>query len=106
MIALFPPEDITQPVDGSTVQLANLQPIVSEVSGHNELPEAAAEPVVINAPTIGSTDTLEEVVSNANNCTTNDKTINGIIKYRCKIMLRCHDSKSCYQFSLNDFCEC
>ena len=103
---MFPPEDITLPAGGSTVQHANLQPVVSEVSAHTELTETPAVPVVINAPTIGSTDTLEEVVSIANNCTTNDKTINGIIKYRCKIMFRCHDSKSCYQFSLNYFCEC
>ena len=52
----------------------------AQVSGHNELTEAAAVPQVINARTIGSADTLEEVVSDANNYSTNDETVNSMRK--------------------------
>ncbi|KAI0212999.1 hypothetical protein LSAT2_002051 [Lamellibrachia satsuma] len=54
-------EDITLPADG-VLQHGNLQPIVSQVSGHIVHTEAAAMPRVITSPNVGPTDVLEEVI--------------------------------------------
>ena len=67
-------EDITLPADG-VLQHGNLQPIVSQVSGHIVHTEAAAMPRVITSPNVGPTDVLEEVVSDTDTYTINNNTL-------------------------------
>jgi len=55
-------EDITLPADG-VLRHGNLQPLVSQVSGHTEHTEAAAMPGCVTSADVGPADALEEVVS-------------------------------------------